>query len=90
MLCYTFIALAARASHACTHFPSLTDSRLIIISSLDQFPIERNAHGAEQESGILVGPGAGVESDMATGDHLGRVPRMKHVRSVTVHSRMRA
>lgn len=84
MLCYTFIALAAR------HSPSLIDSRLIIISSsLDQFPMERNAHGAEQESGILVGPGAGVEGDMATGDHLGRVPRVKHVRPVTIYSRMR-
>lgn len=63
MLCYTFTALGAWLAQVQS------------LSLLDQFPIERNAHGAEQESGILVSPGAGVESDMATGDHLGRVPR---------------
>jgi hypothetical protein len=38
------------------------------------FSVEGNTHGAQEETGILVGSGTSVESDVATGDHLGRVP----------------
>lgn len=36
--------------------------------------MEGNAHGAEEESCILVGSGGSVEDDIATGDHFGGVP----------------
>lgn len=43
-------------------------------SSVDKLAVEGNTHGAEQETGVLVGVGAGVDGDVATGDHFGRVP----------------
>ena len=43
-------------------------------SSVDELAVERNTHGAEQKTGVLVGVGAGVDGDVATGDHFGGVP----------------
>ena len=44
------------------------------ISLLHDLSVERNTHGAQQETGVLVRLGGGVEGDVATWDHLGRVP----------------
>jgi hypothetical protein len=41
---------------------------------VNDLSVEWNTHGAQEETGILVGSGTSVESDVATGDHLGRVP----------------
>lgn len=40
----------------------------------DKLSIEGNTHSTEEETGIFVGSGAGVEGNMATGDHLRGVP----------------
>lgn len=44
-------------------------------SLVDQLAMEGNTHGTEQKPGVLVGSGAGVDSNVATGNHLGRVPK---------------
>lgn len=36
--------------------------------------MERHAHGAKKESGILVSSGAGVDGNVATRNHLGGIP----------------
>lgn len=53
------------------HAVNLLDSASSLLHNLS---VERNAHSTQQESSILVRIRGCVEGDMATGDHLGRVP----------------
>lgn len=46
-------------------------------SLVHHLSVERNTHSAEEEPSILVGLRRGVDGDMTTGDHLGRVPNDK-------------
>lgn len=41
---------------------------------LDDLSIEGNAHGTKEEASVLVRLGGGVEGNVATRDHLGRIP----------------
>ena len=47
---------------------------LSFFPSVDKLAVEGNTHGAEQKTGVLVGVGAGVDGDVATGDHFRGVP----------------
>lgn len=40
----------------------------------DKLSIERNTHSTEKKTGVFVSSGAGVEGNMATGDHFRGVP----------------
>lgn len=44
---------------------------------VNELSVEGNAHSAQKESSILVGSGGCVDGDVATGNHLGRVPIAK-------------
>lgn len=41
---------------------------------MHDLPVEWNAHRTQQETGILVCLGSSVQGNVATGNHLGRVP----------------
>lgn len=45
-----------------------------VVDLVHDLAVERNTHGTQQKSCILVGLGGSVESDVATGDHLRRIP----------------
>jgi hypothetical protein len=49
----------------------VTRCRTTLVNDLS---VEGNTHSAQEETGILVGSGTSVESDVTTGDHLGGVP----------------
>lgn len=40
-----------------------------------KFSVEWNTNGLKKETGILVAGGIGLDGDMATGNHLGRITR---------------
>ena len=41
---------------------------------LNQFSSEGDTHGTEEKSGILVSSSTGVDGNVTTGNHFGRVP----------------
>jgi len=41
---------------------------------VDEFAVERNANGGQEQACVLIGGGGGVHNDVATWDHLRRVP----------------
>ena len=56
---------------------SITHTRILDGPSsflVDEFAVEGDADGGQEETGVLVCRRRGVDDDVATGDHLGRVP----------------
>ena len=51
-----------------------TTRRRSFLVLLNQFSSEGNTHGTEEKSGILVSSSTGVDGNVTTGNHFGRVP----------------
>jgi hypothetical protein len=41
---------------------------------VNDFAVEWNSHGAEEQTGVLVGFGSCVDCDVAAWNHFGRIP----------------